>query len=455
MVNNCWSEGSYELGIEALNAFRAVDKRYPTPSHMRHLVALALYPPPPSTTPKPPAKPRHRTRPSTSSLSPRKPNLHQAATEIPSARASHLALELLTVLASTIKPELLVKGLSSYTSRPSLDEEEGQGKKSPLVDEVVKIGKTRDCWSLVKEGLLVRRDQIQFQEEDSDSDDGGGEHGRTIETIVGSYSASVKNWCTAMGRASAVERGCLCVQNRRTERTIYRSENFTLINATSTFAVAPAILVRATTDQVQTLTSTAFRSLIQDVLRDTRGEFPLSLYSRFGFCIAALYLARSGSGTTERGVFGAVTSGKKGPRARPRVSLGGMGEQAESHGESQGTGESQMESQSMLGPAHSEARYPYPSPSLETIQALLKSTPKEPGEEKFGMHAIARWTILSALMPEVGWAPAETWISANDLEDWVVGVSDNMRAGFEADARAGAHGALWSLQRELCEMLLL
>lgn len=132
-----------------------------------------------------------------------------------------------------------------------------------------------------------------------------------------------------------------------------------------------------------------------------------------------------------------------------------MGDQMESQGESQGTGESQIESQSMLGPAHSEARYPYPSPSLQAVQALLRGVPREPSEDKFGIHAMARWTILSAVMSEAGWGPLETWIPGNDLETWLVDVSESTKAGFSADASAGAGGALWSSLREQCDMLSL
>lgn len=135
--------------------------------------------------------------------------------------------------------------------------------------------------------------------------------------------------------------------------------------------------------------------------------------------------------------------------------MGGTVEHIEYQSESQSQGESQMESQSMLGPAVTEAKYPYPTPSLQIVQGLLNSIPKEATEENFGMRAITRWIILSSVLSEAGWGSVETWILAGQMHDWVAGVEESVKAGFEADEGAGATGTLWSAMRDQCKMLLL
>ncbi|KAG8733796.1 hypothetical protein FRC11_002246 [Ceratobasidium sp. 423] len=188
VVNNCWSEGSYELGVEALNAFRKGEGRYPSPSHIRHLLVLALYPPeritqslPKNKSPDTPlSKPSGKSRPLAVSapLSPRKA---QVQTEIPTHRGSQLALELLLTLAATTHPAYLTAGLNSYT-RPACDASDFgsimSGKidasKSPLAEESVQVGKARDCWTMVRDGFLSPKDgtsiaQAKWMESD-DSD---------------------------------------------------------------------------------------------------------------------------------------------------------------------------------------------------------------------------------------------------------------------------------------------
>ncbi|KAG8697476.1 hypothetical protein FRC08_006509 [Ceratobasidium sp. 394] len=194
VVNNCWSEGSYELGVEALNAFRTVDKRYPSPSHIRHLLALALYPP--NITKAHPVTPNNpltkRSRPKTSStFSPRK---LQAQTEIPSTDASQLALGLLMTLAATTHPEHLTAGLNSYVRAPSdaaeLDEAQVQ-VKSPLIVEAVRVGRARDCWQMLREGFLVRRDRDALARRDEDDEDEGA--GQAL-CVVAPYAWGVLGW---------------------------------------------------------------------------------------------------------------------------------------------------------------------------------------------------------------------------------------------------------------------
>jgi hypothetical protein len=173
-----------------------------------------------------------------------------------------------------------------------------------------------------------------------------------------------------------------------------------------------------------------------------RAEFPPYLYARFCFCLAALYLARTGGGVSEAGVFGGDSSTGRGPQARPTARTA---DKVESQTESQTKG---------------VGSYPYPTPTLQTILILLRSTPSEAQEantDALCMHAVARWTILRSLVVEMGCLPAEAWISVNDLPEWNAGVVESVRIGFEADVRAGAEVldgcALWKDARGQCEIL--
>ncbi|KAG9095394.1 hypothetical protein FRC06_009845 [Ceratobasidium sp. 370] len=456
VVNNCWSEGSYELGVEALNAFRTVDKRYPLP---------------PKTN---------------STFSPRK---LQAQTEIPSTDASQLALELLTTLASTTHPEHLTAGLNSYARAPSdaaeLDEAQVQ-VKSPLIDEAVRVGRARDCWQMLREGFLARRDQDTLAKPDEDDEDEGA--GQLL-CVVAPYAWGVLGWWIELfevdERVQCMEQGSAAPSKLLLSyippasragaprwdvqaplsvvSSAYRPSLQSLdlpglgfrllrllINTSATFAVAPRILVRATTDQLQTLASSAFKHIVENLLQG-RPPFPVYLYSRFCFCLAALYLARTGAGVSELGIFGAASSSRRGPRARPRVS-GAFESQAEPQMESQV--ESQTESQTET--IQAKSTYPYPTPSLQTIQALLRSTVKTANTEAFCMHAVARWTILRALVVEMSCEPSETWMPADDLPEWNLGAIESVRVGFSADASAGAGAegyTLWTLMRDQCELL--
>ncbi|KAF8606183.1 hypothetical protein BDV93DRAFT_521031 [Ceratobasidium sp. AG-I] len=228
VVNNCWSEGSYELGVEALDAFRTVDKRYPPPSHIRQLLALALYPPEPvaqphrpkqtqkQPAPSTPTKPGStRSRPHTTTTSvpaPLSPRKLQEQTEIPSGRASQLALELLSTLSSTTRPVHLVAGLTSY-ARPACDGDlfdgmvrtgKVDGSKSPLVREAVTVGRARDCWTMLRPGFLTRKILVSSRAKNQDEyDDEEGED--TEEGVVASHAWGVLDWWTRLFEVDQAE----------------------------------------------------------------------------------------------------------------------------------------------------------------------------------------------------------------------------------------------------------
>lgn len=191
-------------------------------SHIRQLLALALYPPEPvpvsvtqprphlppkrPTTPTEPAPPR--SRPHTQSTqtalpasgpAPLSPRKLQEQTEIPSGRASQLAQELLTTLCNTTRPAFLVAGLTSY-ARPACDADlfdamvrtgKVDESRSPLVREAVAVGRARDCWTMLRPGFLSRKSAISSRAMDTDEyDDTEGEE----EEIVASHAWGVLEW---------------------------------------------------------------------------------------------------------------------------------------------------------------------------------------------------------------------------------------------------------------------
>ncbi|KAG9121328.1 hypothetical protein FRC07_002748 [Ceratobasidium sp. 392] len=403
-------------------------------------------------------------------------------------------------LASTTHPEHLTAGLNSYVRAPidaaELDEAQVQ-VRSPLIGEAVRIGRAKDCWGMLREGFLVRRDDALVRRDDSDEDEDEEERtvyvvapyawgvlawwielfeadervqcadegsdlkqSHSVQATALTYPAGVPDRCATVGCASADERGVDCLS------VDFESLGFVgigfaalkighsqFVNASATYAVTPRILVRTTTDQLQTIPSSAFKRVVEDLVQ-TRSPFPTYLYTRFCFCLASLYLARTGAGVSESGVFGAVSSSKRGPRARPRISgtFEPMGEsQMESQMESQT--ESQMEITAQVKPA---GVYPYPVPSLQTTQALLRSTPKTRTAEAFGMHAVARWTILRALVEEIKCGLGETWMPVNDLSEWNVATTESVRVGFNADVGAGANAkecTLWGFIRDQWDLV--
>jgi hypothetical protein len=134
-------------------------------------------------------------------LSPRKA---QAQTEIPTQRASQLALELLLTLGATTHPAHLTAGLNSY-ARPACDVSDfgpimTTGKidnfKSPLAGESVQIGKARDCWTMVRNGFLSPKDGAstaqakRIENDDNDLSDGDDRP----DCYVASHAWRVVEW---------------------------------------------------------------------------------------------------------------------------------------------------------------------------------------------------------------------------------------------------------------------
>ncbi|CUA74841.1 hypothetical protein RSOLAG22IIIB_05737 [Rhizoctonia solani] len=504
VVNNCWSEGSYELGVEALNAFRKGEGRYPSPSHIRHLLVLALYPPEKTTQPLPktssPSKPPGKSRPfaAPAQMSPRK---GQAQTEIPSRRGSQLALELLLTLAATTHPAHLTVGLNSYT-RPPCDASDfgsimSTGKidtfKSPLAEESVRVGKARDCWTMVRDGFLLPKDGTStaqatwMESDDSDlSDDGKldsyvASHSwrivewwiklfevdqaiNTVESGTASHSTLLLSHIPPASRSGAPQNDIQNVVGVAFSALMFNSEPCEisklglrlltlLVNASATHAISPGTLVRTAADQLPSLSSSAFKTLVTHFTGPVHGQlnsascFPAYLYPRFCFCLAACYLSRTGSGVSDVGIFGGITDGSagRGPKARPTARAPGMGE-------------SQTADVSRKQPLE-----PYPAPALDSILALLQSTPRPEGtkpetfSQTVSLHALSRLAIIMSFEKQSAGQIDSPWIPGGDLQTWRARIVTSVRLGFEADARAGAatmtESKKWLETWDFCEML--
>ncbi|CAE6525928.1 unnamed protein product [Rhizoctonia solani] len=487
VVNNCWSEGSYELGVEALNAFRKGECRYPSPSHIRHLLALALYSPEKITDPLPknrppsilPSKPSAKSRPlaAPAHLSPRK---GQVQTEIPTHRGSQLALELLLTLAATTHPAHLTVGLNSYT-RPPCDVLDfgsimSTGKidtfKSPLAEESVRVGKAQDCWTMVRDGFLLPKDGTStaqtkwIESDDSDiSDDGKPDsyvasHAwrvtewwiklfevdqaiNTVESATASHSTLLLSHIPPAPRPGAPQNDIQTVVGVAFSALMFDPEPCEinklglrlltlLVNASITHAISPGTLVRVTADQLPSLSSSAFKTLVTHftgpVQPNSTSCFPAYLYPRFCFCVAACYLSKTGSGVSDVGIFGGITDGPagRGPKARPTARAPGM-----SDGQ-------------IADVARKQPLEPYPAPSLDSIFALLQSTPRSQGNKPeffshtVSLYALSRLAIALSFEKQSAGQIDSPWIPGGDLQNWRAGIATSARLGFEADAQAGA-----------------
>ncbi|CAE6512450.1 unnamed protein product [Rhizoctonia solani] len=508
VVNNCWSEGSYELGVEALNAFRKGEGRYPSPSHIRHLLVLALYPPekttqslPKNRSPSFPSKPPGKSRPlaAPAPLSPRKALVQ---TEIPTHRGSQLALELLLTLATTTHPAYLTASLNSYT-QPACDVSDfgsimSTGKidnfKSPLAEESVQVGKARDCWTMVRDGFLLPKDgtstaQAKWMESDdsnlSEDDDkpdsyvaphawrvvewwiklfevdqainttesGTACHSKLLlshippASLPGAPQNDVQN-VVGVAFSSLMINPELCEINKLGLRLLTL-----LVNASATHAISPGTLVRVVADQLSNLSSSAFKTLVTHFTGpvhqqpNSPSHFPVYLYPRFCFCLAACYLSRTGSGVSDVGIFGGITDGSagRGPKARPTARAPGM-----------------SDSQT-ADIARKQPLEPYPAPSLDAILALLRSTPRSEGTkpESFShtvsLYALSRLAIILSFEKQCAGQIDSPWIPGGDLQNWRAGIATSVRLGFEMDAQAGAATMVdskrWEETRDFCEML--
>lgn len=221
-----------------------------------------------------------------------------------------------------------------------------------------------------------------------------------------------------------------------------------LINASAVYAISAGTLVRATADQLSTLTDSAFKLLFSHFTGpvNTSSGFPVHLYYRFSFCLAACYISKTGTGVSSIGVFGGGTDNINGraPRARPtaRVAPANDGLAADD--------------------IPRQSAEPYPNPSLETTLALLQSSPNcedlKPSLliQALAKHAVARLAIIQSFEMLSTCQNDSPWSFDNNIPNWRMGIAKGMQSGFKADTRAGMESlddSLWAQTRNMCQIM--
>ncbi|KAJ8509055.1 hypothetical protein ONZ45_g8727 [Pleurotus djamor] len=169
LIDTSFEEGQYQLGIAIFDQLRASATRsYPSPSHIRQLLYLALYTPPHIDG-------EHAAEPA----SPSKISSRQQKAHIPTQAAIDAAQKLLVSLALSTPPEVLFRGLPSYkpSSEPLLNDDEGDShlaKQASLC-----ISQVKDCWAMLRYGFITKAERVfvpnsrsrRRQHQDDDDDD--------------------------------------------------------------------------------------------------------------------------------------------------------------------------------------------------------------------------------------------------------------------------------------------
>ncbi|OBZ68031.1 hypothetical protein A0H81_11711 [Grifola frondosa] len=150
LVDTCFEEGQYESGISVLDQLRA-QKYKPFPPHIRQLIYIALYPPPPlvddnelemaQLEPGSPSKLLFRQH--KSSLS-------------PSPQATSAAQNLLMAFARTNSPEALFRALPCYSTPGSACAAGGDDEDSYIARQALRIRNAKCFWDVLKEGFVLR-----------------------------------------------------------------------------------------------------------------------------------------------------------------------------------------------------------------------------------------------------------------------------------------------------------
>ncbi|KAI9442210.1 hypothetical protein H4582DRAFT_1847938 [Lactarius indigo] len=153
LVDSAFEEGQYESGIAMLEQLCSPTD-YPSKSHVRQLLYIALYPPPSSRTL---ASNHKASQESPSKISSR----HAYSTLLPSPAASELAKRTLRVLADVNSPASLLRALPAYpdptdgNTAPSLaDPELPLDADSFVALEAVRFRDCKNCWNILKSGFI-------------------------------------------------------------------------------------------------------------------------------------------------------------------------------------------------------------------------------------------------------------------------------------------------------------
>ncbi|KAF8497662.1 hypothetical protein JB92DRAFT_1024633 [Gautieria morchelliformis] len=188
IIDNCFEEGQYEYGMDVLDKLRAQGYK-PPPLHIRQLLYISLYPPP---------RPKCAERVDVF-LSPQKAQIQRQKQDLwPKPGSRPLAIALLNAFIHTNSPECLTRGLPyhSYIDNNGVKDVDPFGQEKPLSEpedhspmrsELPKMQTLKDCWGLLKGGLVKRKkwDRSQLVDEEPMEPE---------NAIVGRYAWPVLEW---------------------------------------------------------------------------------------------------------------------------------------------------------------------------------------------------------------------------------------------------------------------
>lgn len=181
LVDTCFEEGQYESGISVLEQLRSpqfkpsewapfwsscqqllsgiVITTLPIRLHIRQLLYIALYPPPPPEL-HDKNKDRLKELPTPTKATIRQ---NQKSTQFPSPQATAAAVRLLTSFVLTNSPGSLGRALPEYGSISEWNARREQnlnvdlGDDSYIAQEAVCIGNARNAWLMLQEGFIQRK----------------------------------------------------------------------------------------------------------------------------------------------------------------------------------------------------------------------------------------------------------------------------------------------------------
>ncbi|EPQ57527.1 hypothetical protein GLOTRDRAFT_58955 [Gloeophyllum trabeum ATCC 11539] len=150
LVDACFEEGQYEAGISLLMQLRSPRYR-PSPSHIRQLLYIALYPPPDRES-----EGLKAVYASPSKIAPAK---QKKSALVPTLTASEAARQCLTSFAATNTPASILRALPSYPGpeEPVADEAHDIGDEdedSFISREATNIKQCKNCWAVLREGFI-------------------------------------------------------------------------------------------------------------------------------------------------------------------------------------------------------------------------------------------------------------------------------------------------------------
>ncbi|KAH0827534.1 hypothetical protein J3R83DRAFT_4253 [Lanmaoa asiatica] len=157
LVDTCFEEGQYESGIAVLDQLR---------DHIRQLLYIALFPPPAATGDQTNHQEQIPPSPVKGSPTKQKPTLYKASLS-PSVVESEAAQRILFSFVATNSPQSLFRALPRYPlddvadiDLPPESSDNGHDEDSLIARESVCIKDCRNCWAILKEGFIQRKNLL-------------------------------------------------------------------------------------------------------------------------------------------------------------------------------------------------------------------------------------------------------------------------------------------------------